>query len=618
VPTKGKTMHERVFVDGIGTAMRSSFGVEFEDQVAREFALQALRQRTITPKDALAGKDIFANMNQNQRKAIVAMHSGQLEISKAVTERLKEVEEYIKKLPQADQEKLNKDARFKLGIDALHTIQESVQGKRTSEAERFVGKGIGAYYDGLFALNPAHHALNTLDMATFGASATGPLNMAKANAALAFDPVVSKNFKSSNLVGGFSGDINELKANAGKAKVLEDIPSDKFNGDRVALGSWYQFYNQKANKDLMQKYGISEKDFIHAMIQGDQRFDQILKAENRDLMAEAWGHMSESVSDVLGIDPYRLNRIQLAAKSPAIGIFLNQPARVSRMMMKYLAEGNFKAMATFIGSVAAIGGSAVIPPSVKTAWGAIDPEGMYTASEALDSNSISGRLGRPLSKKMEWDYLWPVFAANLPLGEDIKKGVGETPQKVAHKTMEYLAEASSNPKKAEKLLPDLAKTFATAGTVYSAVLAQPRVGPVPIRFGTKAARAYANATEGGKPIYPDEIIDGGLQPRPKTMKFKDIDVDPNEQYADQFLPGMNMYELQSSRHQSEVKAIKEQAQRIQAAEKLSRGTPLNPFFKELSARQKQTKPAYSAKYKEPNRSPFHLIEGLNGTQRKIK
>ena len=68
-----------------------------------------------------------------------------------------------------------------------------------------------------------------------------------------------------------------------------------------------------------------------------------------------------------------------------IGVFFKQPARISRLAMRYLAEGNFKSFYTLLGYTAVVGGAtASIPLELQIAGQVINPESYFKAAAAAD------------------------------------------------------------------------------------------------------------------------------------------------------------------------------------------------------------------------------------------
>lgn len=588
----GTNLSAEIWNKNLGVVYRSTFGVKFETAAQRQEAISALRDGTATVADALAGKagTPFEKMTQAQRDAVVTYHGVQKNIGKLVTKQLEALDAAVKANP-----KLANDGTIRHAKGALNHMLDAVSPrKRGNEGERLISKGVSNFMDYNFFWNPEHHGVNLTDAWIAGASRVGPINIGRAYTALS--PVggnakLKAVFKNSNLLGSNQADRTHAQVNSGIKAEIDDLPSDKINADRVALGSVFQFFDlAKRDSTLSGKLnGIKDaEDFAERLFVKGQL--------DPELAMRAWGHMAETTSRTLGVDPYRLNMdmLSIAGNSAALGVFIRQPARVARLAVQYLAEGNLRGLFYMMGATAVLGGSKAIPQEARYIWEKTDPRGFYAAAKFLDDHSISAITGESLSPKLSWGIFWPAFSTVVPLAENVTK-LRDDHEKGFDVVLKHLASYATDKKVGEGFNVDMAKLSATLLSDYGSMLS-PRVANVlPTRMLAKGARAYEQSESGEAKVYRE-----GSTPfeRPSTVEVKD----KLQPYTDQFIPGTPNYKQTAAMAKGEAKSEQGFDDRMALLEQIMRGTPYHQQIVEIIERQKSIGQSYSVE--GDGQSPF--------------
>lgn len=243
--------------------------------------------------------------------------------------------------------------------------------------------------DAFFLLNPEHHLLNLTDSIIAGSSRTGPANMFRAWKDVATDKEIRKAFQDSNLFGSYRGEKNAMVAagQAGNTKQVGkelDFKSDFFNANRVALSSFYQYFQAKRSE--LASMGVqNRKDFALKLLEG--------KLDPTTTM-DAWVHMGEANLRTLGVDPLRMNKnkFQVGAIAPLVS-FVSQPLRMARLVTEYAKEGRMDRLTQLFVLTTALGGAAAIPSSIRAAGEQWAPQATFAYEKALNDMSLPGMLG---------------------------------------------------------------------------------------------------------------------------------------------------------------------------------------------------------------------------------
>ncbi len=273
---------------------------------------------------------------------------------------------------------------------AMQDLEAGLTGSRPAQEGGLLNWANGAMYDYLFKWNPAYHALNLTDPLIIGSSRVGINRILAAKAELA--PVLGD-----SKVQQFIADIADVMENpmkpgdagGGLLGWLPDMPSVQWNNrDMVTAGLLLHAdrikYPGGGGKFLRDLAGgkLSEQQQVEAMVEA-------LQVNN----------------DVNGAGTHGLDR-DMVARDPRLQImlqFTSQPLRQTRLLSKYLREGNFGALGTFFAAQLVLSGSGVIPKDVEQLWQSQDPEGYDQIQKALNQfNLIEHVAGRSITDKLRW------------------------------------------------------------------------------------------------------------------------------------------------------------------------------------------------------------------------
>lgn len=465
--------------------LQSQFGVHFASQEQKAALYQMLREKKVSPVDAIAGKGDFAALNQNQRQAVVAYYLYTKSMAKVVRD-------YRARLEGAVEQGL------KVGDNEFASVvklDEALTPRTTpvKDLSNLIALAHGNVMDGLFTLNPKHHLLNLTDSILAGGSRTGPINMFKAWRDLAANRELADTFKNSGLFGSFRAERDEVAKRqvSGTLHVPRkefDFGSDKFNADRVFLAGLYQRYQEKAAD--MRKLGFAnEQQYAKAILSG--------KA-SEEVSADAWAHAGETTMRTLGVDPLRVNKTSLQ-RSPVMKTvvsFVSQPIRMTRLIHEYIREGRTDRLAYLAGMTLLLGGQAVIPETLKLLGNNLAPDYEKALEKAANDLSLPGMIGNAIpeakpfipnvSEKLNYDVVNPYSFAgmNVPYDMFAKTVTGAAETKGALDEGNYGAAS--------------AKAWSTAKTASN--LTGARVGPVPASQVIKATEALAQANSGQTPV----------------------------------------------------------------------------------------------------------------------
>lgn len=363
---------------------------------------------------------------------------------------------------------------YKKGL-AGHIIDSDWLGKMSSNA-----------MDGYFNLNPKHHLLNLSDSVIAGGSRVGAGRIAAAHKELTVNQDIQKAFKDANLFGGWKADQVQVKAvQAGQQPTHKefDLPSDRFNAQRVVLASFFKTFDE--NADALRKQGIKNgTDFALELLKKDS------KIKDLDLYAKAWTDMADNGLRTLGLDDLKLNKnfISRWSHAPILGVFVNQPARVARLAHEYISNGQYGKLGTFLTWTYLVGGAAAIPASLQYAWRNLDADSYASVASTLDALNLGGLVSNAvpgseafvpdLSEKTGWDPLYISQAASAP-GLSAFQATGRA----------FDAAKKGN-------YADAAFSAAQAAPAFGAT----RIGPIPTGQAARTAKAFYEALTGKKGV----------------------------------------------------------------------------------------------------------------------
>jgi len=470
-------------------AVRAGFGVHFDSDDQRAVAMGLLKDKLVTPVQALQGLQgtIFADLTNEQRKAIVGGYL-QMKALKA------EVANYRKVLDAAIAAGKIDKKKLKASLYALDFMQDQLSPRSRD------GNEIGDWFkartanamDFLFGgFNVKFYALNLSDSFIAGGSKVGALRVAKAWQLMATDAEMQALMKDSGLVGSFRSLRQDQTANANRTNLApslkdKDLNSDRVNANRVFLAS------------LLEHFG-DDVDKVKALLQGRLSDDETI---------DAFIHAIDTGSRTLGVDPFRLNTdvISRWSQSPVLGLFVRQPARIARLAYRYIADRQPGKLATLLLVTAAVGGNAAVPEDVKAQWQKTDPASYFALSKALDELDVYRRLtGFSASDKVSMAAAFPMMAQLSPIVETVTKAPEKTDQTIAaikavsempledwSKTGSITIEGYKT--KAIKAITGLYSYFAM-------VFASRLPGGLPAAWLVRGSRAAEQVREGAMPVY---------------------------------------------------------------------------------------------------------------------
>lgn len=486
-------------------AIRAGFGVHFDSDDQRAVALGLLKDKLVTPVQALQGLQgtIFADLTSEQRKAIV---SGYLQMKALKTE----VANYRKTLDAVIAAgKIDKN-KIKASLYALDFLQDQLSPRSRD------GNEIGDWFkartanamDFLFGgFNVKFNLLNLSDSFIAGGSKVGPLRISKAWQLMATDAEMQALMKDSGLVGSFRSLRQDQTTNANRTNLApslkdKDLNSDRVNANRVFLASLLEHFDDDVDK-------------VKALLQGRLSDDETI---------DAFIHGIDTGSRTLGVDPFRLNTdvISRWSQSPVLGLFVRQPARIARLAYRYIADRQPGKLATLLLVTAAVGGNAAVPEDVKAQWQKTDPASYFALSKALDELDVYRRLtGFSASDKVSIAAAFPMMAQLSPIIETVTKAPEKTEQ-----TIEAIKAVADMPvgewSKTGSVVIEGQKTKAIKAITglysdFAMVFASRLPGGLPAAWLVRGARAAEQMREGSMPVYNYEKF--GAKPFAKTSEM---------------------------------------------------------------------------------------------------
>lgn len=563
--------------------LKASWGISF-DEDAKALGMYYLKEGLVTPTEIVSGSSKrsgalqtkehldalahFNGMDSAQKNALAAYKIAQDSLKRHINDQIKLVDDWkAKNLPAGSPAR--KVAAVDESLGALRYMAETLgpRGKAYNAADRLAAKIRANFMDSAFFWNPAFHATNFTDSFIAGGSMTGPLNILRAWKLMASDKEIRGLYKDANLIGGYKAERVQdgviLKESQGFSLFPKaDLQSDMVNANRVSLSSLLQ-YQQRNKAALMQAgWNGSDVDFAKALLKGDQSLPP-------ELAADAWVHMTGTLSEALGVDTFRLNSDILSRSEfgRQAGIFFKQPARLSRLAVKYLADGDFRSFYTMVGYAAVFGGAAAaIPSEGEMAGQVLNPESYFKAADAADKLDLYEKAsGKKLGPKLKWGFLWALQAGNNP--------VLQQPQEALGGMLDASIKRDPNAfmKAALKAVP----------------LAVPRVAGIPTRMLTQGWRTANEIKEGQFKSFPqgDPLTKKPDFKEAITIPFAKIQRSPITHWLHQFMPGVESERYDHQMFYNESKARKGSKQMVPPANQYySRAdiyenrSPLDLFF----------------------------------------
>lgn len=493
-----------------GAIMNASFGIKI-DSATRAQAMSELRNGGRQAlDDALSGTPgtVFENIPKDVRRSLVDYQKIQTNLKGLIDSHLEDVELFAQ-----TNESLPKN--FKSMVDALHYIKKQLgPQERTSDFEDLVNKGMSNFMDYHFYLNPAHHLTNLTDMFISGGARVGPMNLLRSIKLLApgGNARLKELMRHSNLTGGFEAEqLNTAVAAGKKGFKIKDFGSDKINADRVALGAVLQ-YAQTKGKAL----GWEGSDVQFA----EDLFSDKL---NPEVAVDAYTDLAEKLSRTLGVDPLKVNTDILSSTRMGkyMAVFVKQPARVSNLLVNYLANGQHKQFYMMLGAMALVGGRAALPSDAGYLWENVDPESYFAAAAMLDKLEVYQHItGKTISPKVQWALVAPTLSSSDPLRT--------TATGATKNVFQAFIQAANG-----ELPKD--KAYAALGGILSVFA--PRIGMLPSKQALNLIKAGNDAFfEDIIPVnYYDQL--GFSYGAKDEFTHEELNYSPLKQFGDAFIPG---------------------------------------------------------------------------------
>lgn len=362
-------------------SIQATWGVHFDNP---EQLLQAIQELKKSPNGGAA----FQALPARNQAALRHQKAVKQNLNKGLARQIEAIEARMD--PQHPQTLAGND-RAKSGLHTLKQMQAGLMhgGEVSGAMDQAYHAVLGNIMDYFFFWNPEYHLTNFTDQFIAGGSMVGLHNIVKANMLLngvggvGGDIALRQKFTNSNLIGGIRVERAEQKAitsgkpQSGIQKFMNtDIPSDQINADRIALASFLEYF--QLNKGTLGSMGHSnETQFVKDLMDGKV---------DPSITMDAWIHMTERVSRITGADPLRINKDWLSRqKIGSMFVFFKQPARVARMMTRYIADNNYKGLATLMGMAALFGGRAAMPTDLAAIWSQLDPDSYFKTAAGLDA-----------------------------------------------------------------------------------------------------------------------------------------------------------------------------------------------------------------------------------------
>lgn len=531
--------------------LKASWGVEF-DQETKALALNALRERHITPKELISGVSnqstpskehleamtMAQGMTQDQRNALACYRIAQESLSKVIRGEIEMLDQFMEQNP----DKIT-GLFFKEGRNSLNYIAEQLNPRGGGNwVDNLASHARSNFMDAAFFWNPEFHGTNLTDSFIAGGSFTGPINMLRAWKLLMHDKVLQEIFQNSNLIGGYKADRIAETVIQGKAKKpllnLKDLDSDMFNANRLTLSTLLQYAQRNKAGLAAEGFKGSDVDFAKAVLTGSAQISD-------ELGMDAFRHVADSLSQVMGVDNFRLNTDILSRSQfgKQAAVFFKQPARVARLAMNYAANGDMKGLYWLMGATAIVGGSAAIPTDVATAWQLVNPESYFKMAHALDQVDLYAKAsGQKLTPKIQWTLAWMMNVGGNPVLGDVQDALGGL----------IVAGYENDP---QKFLKAVEK---------SVPYAVPRVGGIPTRMVMTGKKTLDQINQKSYKSYveTDPITRQPDFKKTLAIPFSKLGRHPLVHFANQYIPGKEPSDYQHKMQAQEQQLRQSHGQRV--------------------------------------------------------
>lgn len=531
--------------------LKSQKGVKIDEELKAK-CIESLREG----KDFKTGKDItvknclertpdtvFEGLENEAQAHALTMHKiAQDNLAKITRKADKQLGEWLE-MAQAKDEKTQEKFKAWLqenkmevapNIAAVKSAREAMshmlnqlspRGEILNDVDRLVQRGKSNFMEAAFGQNLEFSGTNIGDLLISGGAYAGPINVLRATNLVNFNKEFRALLHDSHFAGGFQVDRTESAALAGgvaKKKLPwdKDFKSDLFNANRLAVASLLQ--HAQINKELLAESGFhgSDVDFAKAVLSGSADLDDVIGAD-------AYIHMAKALSRVLSMDILKVNTDIMSRSrfGTVAGVFFKQPARMARLAMNYLANGEFMKMYTLLGFTALFGGSAAIPQELATVGQVINPDAYFKAANAFDQIDMYQKVtGEKLTPKIQWSMFWVSMAGQNPVWQNISdaaKNFGEG--YFDNKPIKFW-------KGALKLLP----------------IAAPKVAGISTRNIVNAGNYGYEAVTGKDTLYGTNAI-GVFDPEAtKQVTLDRIKKHPLVHFLSQYVPGKSSAEYQNT------------------------------------------------------------------------
>lgn len=507
-------------------ALKANWGIKWNSQEEKALAFELLKSKEVTATQALLGLPgtIFEHLTEEQRKAVVEFYLNRQTLAKKIVQHLE--------LAQNWQGPRKSNGLYNEAVSALshmNAVLNPMGGAIQNEYDKALQKALANAMELFFRLNFKFHLTNLTDPFIAGGARVGPVKIWQAQVLRNADADIKRLFANSNIVGSFKAEQIQQTVQAGGPQSLLakvnafDLPSDRYNGEVMVIASLLQHF--ESNPEAMQKAGISSGvDLVKKLFDPQSTIDPTLAMQ-------ALSHAAEVGSRTLGIDGFRINTnvISRMAQAPAFGVFVKQPARISRLVYHSLfVERNPGGAATLLFYTGLFGGSAVVPKDIRMVWAGIDPNSWFQCKEILDkANVVRNLTGMDMSNKLDWGVLYPIFSAVNPAIETAKgtsEHVGAFIQALGAMSDEN---NWSDPKTAPVMLKTARLMFGDVATIALA-----RIGILPTKYLLDTAKIAEHQMSG---IYPVSYMSIG------ERKSEKLDTEKYDlgfaELANEFLPG---------------------------------------------------------------------------------
>lgn len=512
--------------------LKAQKGIKIDDEL-KAACNEALREgfdpvsnSKITPMDCLNMKagTIFEQLeNQDQAKALVMHKLGQANLAKQVAAADEAVQEWIKQNPKAPNLGAVQSAH-----DALKYMQSKItpSGSVTNGVDRMMQQGKSNFMEAAFCQNLEFQGTNLGDLFMSGGAFCGPMNVLRATTLVNHNKEFRALLKDSHFGGGFKIDRVEAAsiATGGKAKKKlpwdKDLDSDTFNANRLAVASLLQ--HAQINKEAIAASGFkgTDVDFAKAVLSGSAELDPILGADAYIAIQKALSRVLGK--DALGVVTDFVSRSKIGSSA---AVFFKQPARIARLAMHYLANGEFSKFYTLVGTTALIGGSAAIPADLAAVAQVVNPDSYFKAAAFFDQLDMYQKVtGEKLTPKLQWSFFWVSMAGQNPVWQNVSDAANNYGE----------AYFDNKPEKFWK------------GTAKLIPIFVPKVAGVSTRNIINGIKYGQQALSGKTTLYGTNAIGAFDKDATKEVTLERIKKHPFMHFMSQYVPGKSSAEYQNT------------------------------------------------------------------------